>query len=234
MKTPIDVIYEYRRNSNLNFKEFADSLSMSRQHLSSILNNQQQISPIVAIKLSQVTGYSPLFFLGKEPALQIDASIKDITDELIKFLSKHPSNIYELNPRQFEELVAAIFTDRGYKVKLTPQTHDNGRDILAVLNTPFDEETLTIIECKKFARNRHIGPELLRGFMWNIDSFDKANCGMFVTTSFFSQQAEKIQKENYWRLKLKDYDDLREWLANYGQWDKINNSNIYTPNILNQ
>jgi len=54
-----------------------------------------------------------------------------VDKQLIDYLNKHPERMYELNPRRFEELVAAILKDLGYAVQLTAQGADGGVDIIA-------------------------------------------------------------------------------------------------------
>ena len=58
--------------------------------------------------------------------LRVDLS--EINEELIKYLAKHPEKMLDLNPRKFEELVAALFRAKGYDVELTPVQRDYAVD----------------------------------------------------------------------------------------------------------
>jgi hypothetical protein len=53
-------------------------------------------------------------------------------DELIRYLAMHPEIMHELEPRQFEELIAELFSRMGYVVELTNRTRDGGKDICAL------------------------------------------------------------------------------------------------------
>ena len=50
--------------------------------------------------------------------------------KLITSLKQKPSNLRNLSPREFEELLADILRDLGWDVELTKQTRDGGADIL--------------------------------------------------------------------------------------------------------
>src|SRR4028118_269404 len=54
-----------------------------------------------------------------------------IEAEIISRLAREPEDLYQMQPRYFEELVCALLVDMGLDVHLTPQTRDGGRDILA-------------------------------------------------------------------------------------------------------
>jgi CRISPR/Cas system Type II protein with McrA/HNH and RuvC-like nuclease domain len=62
--------------------------------------------------------------------LRID--LQEISDELIRYLARHPHLMRNLDPRKFEELVAELLRDKGYEVELTPRTRDGGLDIIAI------------------------------------------------------------------------------------------------------
>jgi hypothetical protein len=63
--------------------------------------------------------------------LIVRADLEEISDELIRHLTKHPELMHKLGSRKFEELVAQLLKDKGYEVELTPRTRDGGLDIRA-------------------------------------------------------------------------------------------------------
>jgi hypothetical protein len=159
---------------------------------------------------------------------QIRAAVEPITAEVIFLLAAHPNEIYELHPIKFELLVARLLEDAGYKVRVTPATRDGGRDILAVLKIPFGE-VLTIVDCKRFASHRKIGPELVQRLLWVSDNYDKASNAMLVTTSSFTSGARMIEQEYRWRLRLKEYGDIHEWLCQFGKWRPDGAGSLWLP-----
>lgn len=158
----------------------------------------------------------------KELLEKIDFSISEINAELIRYLAKNPKKLYDLPSRKFEILVAELLKDMGYDVRLTPETRDGGRDILAVIKIPPGKEILTIVECKRYSANNKIGIDILERFLWILERNDKANGGLIATTSFFSNDAIKRQKEFAWLLSLYDFNHLSEWLKKYGSWKRDN------------
>jgi restriction system protein len=136
--------------------------------------------------------------------------------------------MYELDPIKFEFLVALLLEDAGYSVKVTPASRDGGRDILAVLKIPFGE-VLTIVDCKRFAAHRKIGPELVQRLLWVSDNHDRASNAMLVTTSSFTSGARLIEQEHRWRLKLQEYGDIHDWLSRFGKWRAHDTGSLWLP-----
>ena len=171
------------------------------------------------------------YFRNKEIKNQIKISLNEISTKLINNLRYNPSDLYIIPPDKFEILVAEILSDMGYEIKLTPKTRDGGRDILALLNTPLGK-TLTIVECKRYAPDHIIGIGQVERLLWIATRNDNSNSSMFVTTSFFSNMAKKIEKDYSWILKLKDYYDVCEWLDKYGTWKRDESAGIWMPRYI--
>jgi hypothetical protein len=165
---------------------------------------------------------------SKEDYSQVDIAFAPLNAELVRQLSRKPELLYEMHCRRFEELVAEILHDMGFDVQLTPASRDGGRDILAIFKLPIGE-MLTVVECKRYARDRHIGPDIVRQLLWVADRHDNASKAMIATTSFFTAGAEEMQKQFRWRLSLADFDLLGVWLKQYGQWRASESSGIWIP-----
>jgi len=167
---------------------------------------------------------------ASEPTTEgLNLHLEAISAEFIKYLARHPNLLYDIEPRRFEMLIAELLTDMGYEVELTPQSRDGGRDILAAFNLPHGK-ILTLVECKRFRPDRKIGIDILERFLWVLDRKDRASCGLIATTSYFSSEAIATEKEYKWRLGLKDFDGLRDWLSRYGMWTQNNNLGLWLPN----
>lgn len=137
----------------------------------------------------------------------------DVERELLAYLSKHPEKLYDLEPRKFEELVARIWRDAGYEVRVTPKTHDGGKDIYALMHSTVGD-LLYVIECKRYDRERPVGIEIVRG-LYGVTQAEKATMGVLVTTSHFSRDALEFQRAVQYQLSLRDYAVLRDWLKAY-------------------
>jgi restriction endonuclease Mrr len=147
------------------------------------------------------------------PAAQrkFDIVCAAINEDLLDELRHQPKLMRELQPRRFEELVADMFARRGCKVKLTPATRDGGVDIYAVEHHAFGE-SLYLIECKRYGENRKVGVEPVRG-LYAVTEAKRATRGILVTTSFFTNDAIAFASPLEYRLALRDFDALCEWLA---------------------
>lgn len=148
--------------------------------------------------------------------------------ELIDYLKKQPDHFYKISPRKFEEVVGEILRDLGCEIEITPETRDGGRDILAAFPSPAGK-LLAIVECKRFSPNRKIGIDLVERFLWVMDNKDKASCGLLVTTTFFSPEAKALENELKYKLKLRDFNHLKQWIANYGNLTEKKQSGLWLP-----
>lgn len=147
----------------------------------------------------------------KVELIELPQIITTFNDELIALLARKPSYLYELSPRDFEELIAEIFARQGFEVHLTKQTRDGGKDIIALYNK-LGIQTKYIIECKRYT-NKPVGIELVQRLA-GVRHALSANKAILATTSRFTSPALEWarQEVNLWSLDLKDYDDIVRWL----------------------
>ena len=83
-----------------------------------------------------------------------------INEQLIAYFRRQPDHLYSLLPRDFEELIAELFSGLGYSVELTQRTRDGGRDVVAINDSVVKNKYL--IECKRYKRDATVGVELVR------------------------------------------------------------------------
>ncbi len=122
-----------------------------------------------------------------------------------------------MEPDEFENEMAKMFSDLGYKTELTGSPHDGGVDIIAIK----DGEKY-YIQCKKYITNQ-AGVHDVRDFFGAVTN-GLAKRGFFITTNIFTIDAEKFAEGNP-RLELIDGLELIKWyrLANSGKIEnKIN------------
>jgi|GEM_PF-2131781 restriction system protein len=125
------------------------------------------------------------------------------------------SVLLKVEPRTFEEVIAEILASQGFKVELTKQTRDNGYDILAIKDIKHQSPLKYLVECKRYT-DRKVGVEIIRSFK-DVINTEKANKGIIVTTSYFTSEARKKQKEIPYILDFRDKDDLMQWISLYWQ-----------------
>lgn len=150
--------------------------------------------------------------LGAPSNVAIEIS-RDLTAEILKRLRQHPHLLYELRPRQFEELIAEILTSYGWSVDLTAASRDGGYDIFGIVGDTSGVRTSWIIECKKYSRERKVGVEIARALYAVKTGLSVANA-MLVTTSHFTKGVNAM-KASKWDLDLRDFEAVVEWVNEY-------------------
>lgn len=146
-------------------------------------------------------------------APEVRIELAEINAELIRFLAKHPHQLYSLEPRRFEQLIEEIFRDFGYATMLTPQSGDGGVDIRAIKKDQVGT-LLYLIECKRYSPQNPVGPEIIRS-LYGVVEQEHASCGLLVTTSRFTTGAKEVARKTEYKLALHDYQDLVSWLQQY-------------------
>jgi restriction system protein len=102
--------------------------------------------------------------------------------------------LLNLQPVEFESIIAEMYRKLGYSAKQTPISNDFGRDIILEKNGE-----ITFVECKRYGTNKLIGRPPLQKFHSAMITF-KANDGVVVTTSDFTDTAKKFATDN--KIKL--------------------------------
>lgn len=138
--------------------------------------------------------------------------VMPINDQILKYLSENPQEIYRLSPREFEELMAEIYARHGYNVELTKETRDGGKDI--ILRKPdIIGDSIYYVECKKHSETNLVGVGIIRNLHSTIN-VDKVNGGVIATTSYFTKDARKFISENKLnaQIKLHDFNTVQSLL----------------------
>lgn len=130
--------------------------------------------------------------------------------EIVKMISRNPDDIYSIDPRKFEELIAGAYERAGYdEVILTPRSGDKGRDVIA---TKTGIGSIRIFD--QIKRNRITHPvtaddvRALAGVLYMDHNVSK---GVITTSGVFAPNLEKdeyIQKLIPHRLELRPRDIL--------------------------
>lgn len=137
---------------------------------------------------------------------EIKNDVKVVNKSLIEKVAQNPDILYTIQPREFEEMVCELFERKGYKVKLTKQTHDGGKDII-ILNDSMLGDLIFYAECKRFAKNHPVEVSLVRE-LYGVVEADRATAGIMVTTSYYSEEAKDYRNKIKTRMQLIDYVEL--------------------------
>jgi HJR/Mrr/RecB family endonuclease len=137
----------------------------------------------------------------------------DTWSRLIRSFATHPEDLLSMPPRQFEELIAELLTREGMSVTLTPATRDGGRDILALARTPIGQQ-LYLAECKRHGKDNPVDVSVVRS-LYGVVMQENASAGLIVTTSRFTSDAVKFAEPIQYRMGLRDFGSLVDWLKKY-------------------
>jgi hypothetical protein len=172
--------------------------------------------------------------LGKgdlsEKRIHVLALNGQIVDAVRRELQHDDSALEKLSPLDFEYLVAEILRDMGLDVAPTRASADGGRDILAYVRVG-PVQLMVIVECKKWARRRRVGVQVVKQLLSTLRDQDHANAAFLVTTAYYTRCAEALalDKMQRWPLRLFDHDDLIRWLSRYGTWEEDRRGGLWLP-----
>ncbi|TPG38953.1 hypothetical protein EAH79_14450 [Sphingomonas koreensis] len=151
---------------------------------------------------------------GSHEEKTIISDVRFVSDELLKAVSRDPNLVHALTPREFEELSAELFHRQGYKVTITPQTRDGGKDLYLAKADGFGS-FLYIVECKRYAPDNPVDVGVVRA-LYGVAQHERVTAAMTLTTSYFSKDAASFAAEVQYQLALKDFIDLKLLLAHHG------------------
>lgn len=150
---------------------------------------------------------------GSHEEKTIISDVRFVSDALLKAASQDPNLVHALTPREFEELSAELFQRQGYKVTITPQTRDGGKDLYLAKADGFGS-FLYIVECKRYAPDNPVDVGVVRA-LYGVAQHERVTAAMTLTTSYFSRDAAAFAAEVQYQLSLKDFIDLKLLLAPY-------------------
>lgn len=137
--------------------------------------------------------------------------VSTLPSALIQQASRSKEVLFQIHPRLFEEVVAELFSAKGFAVELTQRSRDGGKDIIAV-RYDMGIPSRWIVECKRY-RTRKVDVKLVRE-LYGIKEAERYNNAVLVTTSAFTDPAIQFER-SVWGLSLADYKALMEWIKGY-------------------
>jgi restriction system protein len=139
--------------------------------------------------------------------------------EILKLIKRDPEEIFNIEPRTFEELIAGAYdrSNQFDEVILTPRSGDKGRDIIATKN---GFGSIRIIDQIKRNRITHpVTADDVRALVGVLTLEQNVSKGVVTTSGVFAPNLEKdelIQRVLPYRLELRPRDILIPWLMRMG------------------
>ena len=135
--------------------------------------------------------------------------------EIMKMIQADPANVYQIEWRQWEEIIAGAYTRAGFdEVILTPPSGDGGRDVIA---TKWGIGSIRFFDQVKAYTPPHlVSAEEVRAMLGVITGRQNVSKGIITTTSQFAPRLmddPAIATYIPHRLELKPCGVLLPWLA---------------------
>lgn len=137
-----------------------------------VLYNQEHLLDMITVILTA------FFILMQLPALWRKR----------RFLHSSMKKVDQMSGLEFEEYLAFHFRKLGYRVSLTDFSGDYGADLLLNKN-----RKLTVVQAKRYSGS--VGVKAVQEVIGAI-SYYRADCGMVVTNSHFTQNAKILAERS--------------------------------------
>jgi len=132
-------------------------------------------------------------------------------EEVYGYFHRNPQKLYALTDRKMEILISEIFRNQGYRTILGPGKNDKGIDVTLYQKDEIDQ-IVTLVQVKKYKDSLPIKFDAVAALSMIVEE-EKANRGLFVTTSRYLPQARNFAEKQRGRLVLADSANVAEWCS---------------------
>jgi restriction endonuclease Mrr len=113
--------------------------------------------------------------------------------------ARDPSVLESTTPLEFERLVTKLFQERGFPIRATPHTTDQGFDLI------IDGDPPTVVEVKRYSRRSLVSVGTVRALLGAMTAAG-AGRAILVSSSGFTRSARAAATE--WPIELMTFEDL--------------------------
>jgi restriction system protein len=134
--------------------------------------------------------------------------------QVLEILRQNPDAAYEIDPHQWEEIIAGAYEKEGYEVVLTPRSGDFGRDIIATKNGVGSVRIYD--QVKAYKPGTIVPADDAAHMIGTLTAFQNVSKGIITTTSTFAPRIledPRVKPFLPYRLELRDRDALLPWLT---------------------
>lgn len=127
--------------------------------------------------------------------------------------------LQNMDEYEFENLIADLWTERGWETEVTRSTRDKGVDVVATRSEPFEQKQL--IQAKRYGEGNKVSSTEVQQYNSLRDQERGVDSVIIITTSGFSTDAQKMAEQL--NVKLIDGESLLQLF-----------SDVDTPELLDQ
>jgi HJR/Mrr/RecB family endonuclease len=107
-------------------------------------------------------------------------------------------DVLSLTPTQFEHATGELLQSLGYR---SIHHTGGGGDLAADLICISPQGKRTVVQCKRYRPDNKVGTPVIQTFIGMIHIHHRAEAGIFVTTSSFTEPARKLaQQHGIWAI----------------------------------
>ncbi len=139
----------------------------------------------------------------------IQPDYTELYEEVFQIIARNPNRLHDLEHRQFEIFIHELFKNQGYESELGAGSGDGGVDVKIYKKDEIDQ-IVTLIQVKKYNEKNPIGLEAVAALDSHVND-QKANRGLFITTSRYLPGVKEFADRQNKRLVLADKTDIQNW-----------------------
>lgn len=139
----------------------------------------------------------------------LEPDYTSLYEEVFNLIGRNPKKLHDLEHRKFEIFIHELFKNQGYETELGAGTGDGGVDVTIYKKDEIDQ-IVTLIQAKKYNEKNPIKLEAVAALKAHVDD-QKANRGLFVTTSRYLPGVKDFAGRQNKKLILADKIDVKRW-----------------------
>lgn len=131
---------------------------------------------------------------------------------VLNYLYARQRNLEDLlDPHQFEELSALLFREEGWRVEVTQETRDGGKDVIATREEN-GQPVVVYLQAKRNRQSRAVSISEVKEFAATLAG-DGVKQGVMLTTSHFSPDAVQWSRTKGAKLAVVDFIERKRLIA---------------------
>ena len=138
----------------------------------------------------------------------VEDDVFDLHEEVYDAFAKNPDRLAEMQWRQFEKFLDGVFRNNGFSTQLGAGRGDGGID-LCLYNHDAVGELVRLVQAKRY-RRRAITIDAVQALAGVVQD-ERANRGLFVTTSRYLPSARKFAERRRHQITLADAGSVAAW-----------------------
>lgn len=137
---------------------------------------------------------------GAQPS-RIVAAITNLSKQLARLIANDPKGLQDLEWRDMERMLAAVFQGLGFDVTLTPSSKDGGKDLILDCIVKGNKYSY-VVEVKHWRSGQRVGKRYISDFV-NVVAREDRDGGLYLATYGYSGDAfEALTEVDRQSIKL--------------------------------